>query len=631
MLQRSSVRLTAIRCTVARSVILALALLLNLAVSAETAALKFAWLSDTHIGSATAEDDLRASVRDINSQTGMSFVVVSGDVTEYGSQAQLKRAREILGELQIPFHAVPGNHDTKWSESGGTDFPRIFGDDRFVFDQAGYRFIGLHQGPLMKMGDGHWSPQDVRWLKGQLENTPAEQPLIFITHYPIDNGIANWFVVLELLKRRNTQVVLCGHGHANQKLLFEGVPGVMGRSNLRARQPVGAYTLVEISNGRMTFSERAPTGETKPAWHSLELRRHDYGADTNQYPRPDYRLNQTYPQIQPAWTFDTGFTISSSPAVEGNTTFVGDGSGTVRALDLNSGKEKWRFKTGGPVYCTPAAANGLVVFGSTDGSIYALNTFSGRQKWKVPTPRPVVACPVVSDGTVFIGSSEGVFRALDLKTGKTRWEFSGVRGFVETRPLVYQERVVFGAWGQQLYALQTRTGALDWTWKGDKAGDLLSPAACWPVGAHGRVFIVAPDRMMTAIDAATGTQIWRSGEHVVRETIGLSTDASRIYVRDMNNYFRAFSTTAPAPVKIWETNAGFGYDINSGMMVEKDGVVFYGTKNDVLYALEGSSGKVLWAHKIGTGVMNTVLPLSSTRVLTTDFDGRVTLITAKRP
>src|SRR6476661_5466170 len=53
----------------------------------------FAWLSDTHVGSLTGEEDLRASVRDINSQTGLSFVVISGDITEYGSLAQLRLAK----------------------------------------------------------------------------------------------------------------------------------------------------------------------------------------------------------------------------------------------------------------------------------------------------------------------------------------------------------------------------------------------------------------------------------------------------------------------------------------------------------------------------------------------------------
>ena len=233
---------------------------------AETNPFRFAWLSDTHVGSDTGEQDLRAAVRNINSLTGLSFVVLSGDVTEYGSREQLRLAKELLDGLKISCHVIPGNHDTKWSESGATDFARLWQEDRFVFDYGGFRFIGLHEGPLMKMGDGYWAPQDVRWLEETLNRLPdPNQPLIFITHYPIDEGIANWYVVLDLLKKYNTQVVLCGHGHANHAYVFEGVPGVMGRSNLRARAPVGGFNLVEVKDGTMTFSERANSEQTQPS------------------------------------------------------------------------------------------------------------------------------------------------------------------------------------------------------------------------------------------------------------------------------------------------------------------------------------------------------------------------------
>jgi outer membrane protein assembly factor BamB len=133
---------------------------------------------------------------------------------------------------------------------------------------------------------------------------------------------------------------------------------------------------------------------------------------------------------------------------------------------------------------------------------------------------------------------------------------------------------------------------------------------------------------MTAIDAKSGEQIWRTGEYVARESIGLSEDQSRFYVRAMNDFFYAFSTAAAAPEKVWETNAQFGYDINSAMLAEKDGTVFYGTKNDLLFALDAKTGAVKWKHKIGVGVMNTVVPLSASRVLAADYDGKVVLVEA---
>jgi outer membrane protein assembly factor BamB len=83
------------------------------------------------------------------------------------------------------------------------------------------------------------------------------------------------------------------------------------------------------------------------------------------------------------------------------------------------------------------------------------------------------------------------------------------------------------------------------------------------------------------------------------------------------------------PVQVWQRNARFGYDINSAMLVEKAGVVFYGTKNGVLFALDGATGAVRWQHKLGPGVLNTAAPLDANRVLVTDFDGTVALLEAR--
>jgi len=333
--------------------------------------------------------------------------------------------------------------------------------------------------------------------------------------------------------------------------------------------------------------------------------------------------------VKQLWNYDTGFTIASTPAIHKGLAIVGDASGTVYAFRLKTGKPAWQFKTQGAVYSTPEVSGELVIVPSTDGTVYALNASSGNEVWRYKTDRPIVACPRVADGIVYLGSSEGKFRALELATGKPVWEFDRVGGFVETKPLVYDGKVIFGAWDQYLYALEAKTGKLVWKWKGDKPGVMLSPAACWPIAANGKIFVVAPDRKMTALDAKTGEQIWRTGAYMVRETIGLSEDQTRFYARAMQDFFYAFSTSTANPEKIWELNGGFGYDINSAMIAEKAGVVFYGTKNGLLYALDGKTGAVKWEHKMGVALINTVVPLSSTQVLATDFDGKVALIEAK--
>jgi 3',5'-cyclic AMP phosphodiesterase CpdA len=220
--------------------------------------IRFAWMSDTHIGNPTAAEDLRNSVNDINSLYGLDFTILSGDITEMGSNEELRFAKQILDSLQQPYYIVPGNHDCKWSESGATMFARLWGDDRFVVQYDEYLFIGLHQGPRMRMGDGHWAPEDMKWLDSVLQTVSKDRRIFFVTHYPIDEGIDNWYEVLDRMKNYNTQAFLFGHGHRNKTYTFEGIPGVMGRSNLRAGNPQVAYTIGEIVTDTVKFFEKKP-------------------------------------------------------------------------------------------------------------------------------------------------------------------------------------------------------------------------------------------------------------------------------------------------------------------------------------------------------------------------------------
>ena len=104
---------------------------------------------------------------------------------------------------------------------------------------------------------------------------------------------------------------------------------------------------------------------------------------------------------------------------------------------------------------------------------------------------------------------------------------------METCPLIYGDKVIFGAWDENLYALNRKDGKLLWQWHDGRRGMLYSPAAVWPVATQGRVFIAAPDRVLSCIDAASGKTLWRTAESTVRETVGLSEDSTRIFSKTM--------------------------------------------------------------------------------------------------
>ena len=606
-----------------------LLLLFITSIALSQSSFKFAWLSDIHIGYPNAEEDLIRSVNDINSFYDIDFTIVSGDITAVGSLSELTLTKTILDELDKPYYIIPGNHDTKWSESGCIDFIKLWGNDRFVFEYDKFLFIGLHEGPRMRMADGYFAPEDLRWFDSLIASLPySNQPIIFVTHYPLNEEIANWYEMLDRLKNINTQVVLLGHGHTNKIYDFESITGIMCRANLRAKQEIGGYTIVEIRNDSMYFSERTPNKETK-LWYQLPLQQRNYEAPLAAQKRPDYSINQVYPKVKTLWEYNTGFTIGSSPVVDGNSVFIGDASGIFYSFDLTDGSINWKYKTNNAIYSTPAVEDNFVLFGCADSSIYCLNSENGNLIWKYKTNAAVLGCPIIEDDIVFIGGSDKAFRAIDLETGNLAWEFSGLNGFVETKPTYYNDKILFGAWDENFYCLDAETGKLNWKWKGDRSGTFYSPAACWPVVSDGIVFFAAPDRKLTALEIETGKQFWRTEKYQVRETVGISEDGNRLFIRTMNDTILALPVSDKLEEPLWITNCGFGYDISSAQIVEKDGSLFYATINGTIFSLDSNSGEILWQHKIINGFVNTITPISNEEIITSDFNGNVLNIATK--
>ncbi len=594
----------------------------------EATSFRFAIVSDTHIGgAASAQEDLRRTVADINADTTLAFTIITGDVTELGWDAELAEAYALLSQLRRPWYVIPGNHDTKWSESGNNSFRQVFGYERFFFQYKDYAFIGCSSGPNMRMAPGLVPAEDLRWLDSVLQQLPAHQPLFFFNHYPLDAGLANWYKVIELLKRVNTQAAFCGHGHTNKAFDAEGIPSAMCRSNLRARADTGAYTVVTVWPDVLTLAERKPGGITAAPWHRIPLGQKAYAADTTVYARPSYEVNEQHPQVQRVWLLQDSCDIGAGIAVAGRLAVYANTCGQVKAIDAQTGALRWHFTAKGKIYATPAIAEGKVVFASADSNIYCLNGETGALVWMLKTGKAIVASPLVYDGTVYIGSSEGAFRAISLKDGRILWTFRGLEAFVETRPVADAQRIYFGTWDTYFYALNRKDGTLAWKWHNGNTNRLYAPAAVWPVLAHGKVFIVAPDRFATALDVRTGRQVWRTPNRVGRESIGLSQDARTLYVKSMNDTVYAFDAVGHVLKLRAKVMAGYGYDIAPSPMAERDGTLYIPTDKGVIIAVDTRNWQIKWAHKLCNALINNIVPLERGAVMGTAMDGKVFYLT----
>ena len=591
----------------------------------------FALLTDTHISSSNPRpmEDLQRSIAEINQNPAIEFVVVTGDLTENGDRASIQAIKDALDQLNVPYYAASGNHETTWSESGVMDFSRVFGDSRFAFTHNGMYFIGFNSGPVIRMADGHVAPQDIAWLKHNLDSVSASgnTPIFVFTHYPLRNGdVDNWYEVTDVLRQHNVQCVMGGHYHRNLLFDCDGIADVLNRSNLRDKDGVNGYSIINITDS-IRFNEKR-IGEEAKHWLSLPFEQKTYGA-SNQALRPNFDVNKEYANVKRVWHKALKGGIYSTPVTDGKSLFIGDDVGVMYSLNLRSGKTNWSFDTGMRIVGSPAVSEGVVVFGSANYNIYGLDAETGKELWHITTQQAVMGAATIHEGIAYIGGGDGRMFAIDIKTGDVKWSFDELKNYVLTRPLVYNDKLYFGCWDTYMYALNLTDGSLAWKWNNGNGNTKLSPASVWPVAANGKLFITAPDRYFTCLDAETGEQIWRTKEYKVRETVGLSEDGQTDYSKCMWDTIVAMDATTHEPITRWATHADFGYEHNPAMPLEKDGTLWVSTKNGLLLGMDAQTGKVLWRHKIGNSILNTPLPLSAKECVFTSSEGTITYIRVK--
>lgn len=612
------------------------ACLLPFMVQAQQAVFRFAQLTDIHLSpnNPNPTEDLLRSIAQINATDSIDFVLVTGDIAEEGDRTTMEKVKSCLDLLKVKYYVVLGNHETKWSDSGCTAFGEIFGGERFEFEHKGFLFLGFNSGPLMRMAYGHVVPQDIRWMTETMDrynagNSRPDKPVILVTHYPMTEGdVDNWYEVTDAVRPYNIRLFIGGHYHRDRDLRYDGIPGILMRSNLRDKDEKPGYGIYEITEDSiLVYTQRI--GEPKRQWAAFSLTDSYYDRNGKAQKYPDFSVNKEYAQVQEQWIVQTGAGIYCSPAVEKDKVFVGDDLGRLTAYALKNGKKLWSFQSGKRIVGTPAVSEGIVVFGSADCKIYGLDAQNGNLLWTVEAAEPVLGAVTIENGIAYIGASDHTFRAVNIRTGEVKWAFAGVRGYIETKPLVTDNKVIFGAWDNTLYALNKADGKELWKWTGGLTRMHFSPAAVWPVAADGKVFITDPQRAMTAIDIETGNTVWRTFQSMVRETIGLSEDKERIYSKTMNDSIVCYSTKGNQPHKLWASNVGFGYEHAPSMQVEKNGVVFGSTKEGLIFALEATTGKVLWKHKTGNSLISTVVPLDNNRVLFTATSGETGMLKFK--
>lgn len=573
----------------------ALLLLTSLGGNAERITL----LADIHVNPGNhREQMLREVIEDINNND-TELVILSGDLTDEGSDKQLSNVKSILDNIKKPLFVLPGNHENNWSQSACKTFFDLWGNDRFVTETENLVIVGINCGPYMKMGDGHVKHEDLLWLDKTLsEKTQNGKKVISVCHYALNADLDSYREYVEILKKYPVVAHLNGHYHQYKKYRVENIEVLHCRSMEMGKKPDFGYSIVDVTADSVKVFNKVKN-------ESAELK-FAYKIDHNTIVpiEKGEDFNTELPEnfkVELAHRDDAS--IFTRVGLDDENIYIGNSLGYIKSINKKSGKVNWTYKTQASLFSRPAVSKNVVIVPTADKRLLWIDKKTGNVVNEKNANGPYVADGIIVGNTLYQGGYK-VFQAWDIKSATLKWELNDLKNYCQASPATYKNDIVFGAWDSYLRKVDMKTGKLDWKWNNGRERNMLGPGNCVPVIVEDKVIVVAPDRYMTAIDRKTGEQIWRDKSHKYRESLGRSVDGKCVYAKTMDGEIVCVSTQGNEFKELWLVDAGLGYEHAPCIVLEHKGVVYAGSRRGILAAIDVKTKQLLWRQQVGASEVN---------------------------
>lgn len=153
-----------------------LARLAPAAATLATDTVRFVFIGDTQ----RFYDETEQFVTSVNQQRGIDFVLVAGDLSDFGLTREFRWVNQRLDRLRVPYLTVVGNHDVVGN--GRAVYQHVYGPLNYSFLFRGTRFICLDTNGR-EYGFGRQVP-DLPWLRQQLADTAGARRTVVVNHVP---------------------------------------------------------------------------------------------------------------------------------------------------------------------------------------------------------------------------------------------------------------------------------------------------------------------------------------------------------------------------------------------------------------------------------------------------------------
>lgn len=197
-----------------------------------------------------SRDETVEFCKKVNGMRGIDFVILAGDISEFGVLKEMEWISRALESLKPPYVAVIGNHDM--TSRGREVFQHMFGELNYSFVYGGLKFICHDTNGREYKFNG--KVPDLTWISQQLQPEAGVGAYIPVSHVPPNSEDFDPQLKSKYIQTfaGNPGILTSLHAHThNYDVLYpdeSGIPylitGAMGSSE---------FLLIEIVNRKLSF------------------------------------------------------------------------------------------------------------------------------------------------------------------------------------------------------------------------------------------------------------------------------------------------------------------------------------------------------------------------------------------
>ncbi|NMG41212.1 metallophosphoesterase [Chelativorans sp. ZYF759] len=270
--------------------------------------MRIAHLSDLHFGK--HDEELAEGLAAELSGQKPDLVVISGDFTQRGTAAEFEAARAFLDSLDIPFFAVPGNHDIplanvmkRFVSPYGLYKRYISRDIEPFLELGGVALAGLRTSRRARLGlnwaDGTISRDQLKDLEKRFAKASPDAIRIVVAHHPLMHPeepmakpmrrVKRADLALATFARLGVRLVLSGHFHMSYVRRHES------GAEIAAGAPVGANEAaaapVMVAQASTTISTRRRAGHLN-AYNLIDIENGDVRVGLREWQKTGWMTRQ---------------------------------------------------------------------------------------------------------------------------------------------------------------------------------------------------------------------------------------------------------------------------------------------------------------------------------------------------